>query len=325
MDRGSSWGSVIQGPLVSFGQGPNRSIEGFDCIATIMQNISSLSSHFSHGVISTWNEEPVEKIQIPSEVADKWTIVTSPQPTWDPDNRRKQNLSMQNGIESLLPLGVSHVLKIRTDQGIPEILVEEAQSEESLRNYAKGKMLRSEGLLDEPFYAGDFFMAASSQHWMQYLEAQKILFRVSHPAVVFDGVINFLKKKEGARWRRSTWFIPANVWLAVFPFPRVESYWRGLLERYFFFPSCAAFSQLSWRGVAIDSILDLSVFCFADSLTTRGLNFVSPQMSRVHRSWRMLGWWRTYARRSFRLAGRLLPNFLHSLLSAKKSSLPQGN
>lgn len=51
------WGLVIQGPLVTYGQGPNNVESGFSAISTININIQNFLSIVDHIVLSIWDDE----------------------------------------------------------------------------------------------------------------------------------------------------------------------------------------------------------------------------------------------------------------------------
>jgi len=51
-----SWGIIIQGPIISFGQGPNNVKAGFSALNSIENNIKNFLPYVSKIVVSTWED-----------------------------------------------------------------------------------------------------------------------------------------------------------------------------------------------------------------------------------------------------------------------------
>ena len=47
-------GVVIQGPFITYGQGPNNKPEGFNSVETILKNINNIKNSGFKYVLSTW-------------------------------------------------------------------------------------------------------------------------------------------------------------------------------------------------------------------------------------------------------------------------------
>ena len=53
MSRNVSWGLIIQGPVVSYGQGPNNVETGFSALNSVDTNIANFSPYVSKIIVST--------------------------------------------------------------------------------------------------------------------------------------------------------------------------------------------------------------------------------------------------------------------------------
>ena len=72
-------GVIIQGPLITFGQGPNNSIEGFNSYYTITENIKAINRLGFNYIISTWNANNSDELTIIKQLNDKnpgkWSLI----------------------------------------------------------------------------------------------------------------------------------------------------------------------------------------------------------------------------------------------------------
>lgn len=85
--------------------------------------LTGLTKHFNHVVLSTWDDEPVEKIPL-----GNWEVVLNSKPA-EPglSHRNFQRLSTASGLRRARELGATHVLKWRTDMlptklDVPQLL-----------------------------------------------------------------------------------------------------------------------------------------------------------------------------------------------------------
>jgi len=125
--------AVIQGPLTSPPRPGRKWPPGIttDCLPSILDTASAISSHNGMAVVSTWvGEEGAKRDRIASDAAVAGLIET-PDPGRPPDtngpiggNRLRQVLSTWRGLEELERRGATGlVAKIRTDQTVPITLV----------------------------------------------------------------------------------------------------------------------------------------------------------------------------------------------------------
>ncbi len=63
-------GVIIQGPLISFGQGPNDSIGGFGTLDTILGNSTFICKKGLPYIVSTWSPSNVQEQHIIDALRD---------------------------------------------------------------------------------------------------------------------------------------------------------------------------------------------------------------------------------------------------------------
>jgi hypothetical protein len=177
-------GVVIQGPLVTFGQGPNNSIEGFETLEDIQSNIAHIEELGFSYVIATWvpmtrREENVLRLL---ENANLKVLCLETPTIFDPDHRYKQHWGVLSGAKELLSeeSRITHLCKIRTDMLMPQAFWKWVVE---ICNVWDDKLYVSE-LMDRPFYQGDFIYVAQQKRLLGFLE--KIVTyenNVIHPSI----------------------------------------------------------------------------------------------------------------------------------------------
>lgn len=301
-DKGApKWGLVIQGPMTSYGSGPNISKAGFHCLSTIEKNLSH-SKFFEKIVLSTWKGEDFEgRVGLATRSVENLSLIANNPPRWDPDNRRKQWLSTLYGVQALAEAKVTHVLKIRTDQYLPVKLIEWITCKKTSRSLNAGKLLASEFLNHELFYAGDFFMAGTLERMTKFAESAGSTASVYHPSVVMDSVLKYLKNEDPNFSRVfPSLFPPAASLIALHPL-NLQRYWESARNQFFIFPKRQDFIAVEWRGNSMEMAIPTNAFGFMEDLeeclSPRPL--ASSDFRKAHLSSLRWGWAR-YSRTSLR-------------------------
>jgi len=180
-------GVIIQGPLVTFGQGPNNSMVGFNVCDTILANVSNMSMYGYCYIVVAWKAVNDQEIAILEALAvQKIELTQVSMPVkFDPDHRYKQHYGVLNGAETLLGQNskISHFVKIRSDMLMPEEFwawVNKVTSQNTSRLYVSE-------LMSSSFYMGDFIYVAKKNEFIDYLtEIVKYGGYAIHPSIAFD-------------------------------------------------------------------------------------------------------------------------------------------
>ena len=162
------WGLIIQGPTISYGQGPNVNKEGFNSIQTIFENIKNFIPFVNKIVISTWDQSNLNLKPYTQDDGNVF-LIESIGPNNSYDNRLKQFISTYAGVNFIKNNfnGVTHVLKIRTDQLIDPSIIKWLSDIYSHSNAAsdlsrynqEDKIIFSDSIISTNFYLGDFIFA----------------------------------------------------------------------------------------------------------------------------------------------------------------------
>lgn len=100
-------GVVIQGPLVTYGQGPNNSRSGFSTLTTIEKNVENIKKNGFCYIVSTWLPTTTEEQNVLFALKHNEIAVcqnTVPK-LFDPDHRYKQHYGVFKGAEFILEGG----------------------------------------------------------------------------------------------------------------------------------------------------------------------------------------------------------------------------
>lgn len=254
-----SWGLVIQGPKISFGQGPNSNLTGYNSTRDVLTNVEALGDYFSAIVLSTWKNE---NFDLPCGIQSFQILSTSPPKSHrDIDNRKKQIISLSEGIRVLSEQNITHVLKIRTDQVIPVGLVKFIQ-DYFIENSNEPKLMVSEFLGYENFYCGDFMFAGHIRLVEKFCAANlksKIKF---HPVATKDYILKFCNS-VGLFPSFVKFFPPLFLYLfCISTQPKVIVLWAKIRANLFFAPPRELFLDISWRGIRMRQMQIWDSFSF---------------------------------------------------------------
>lgn len=255
-------GVVIQGPLITYGQGPNNDKNGFSCLGTIIKNIEAIKKLNAVAILTTWvpNDEKEELIFNALIEYDITVQKLATPEVFDPDHRYKQHYGTLKGAGSLIAKNpeITHLVKIRTDMLMP---VEFWQWTGYTSKLNENRLYVSE-LKSESFYQGDFIYFAIKAKFINYLkEIVSYKGKIIHPQIAIDmGMKNFkmivpsdqiylkligfpLSNVVFARIHARKWAEFAHINIGVMP----EIIWNNIL----------------WREKRLGSLINSNYFKFA--------------------------------------------------------------
>jgi hypothetical protein len=244
-------GLVIQGPIITFGQGPNNAVNGFDSRDCIIKNINNFSDKVECIILSTWEGEEVSFVNKISNV----DIVTSPLIEGEfKDNRLRQFITTINGIKfAKRYYNLTHIIKIRTDQLIDaEILISWCKlffEIDTFRN--KDKIIFSDKLKNQPFYLGDFIFVGAVNQLIKFCEANIRPYNL-HPIIGIDYILKYLELNEINFWKvfNKGAKLHNQVELQI-----ASKYWNYVFSKYFEVMPAQIFEKIIWRGKIMNLII----------------------------------------------------------------------
>jgi hypothetical protein len=257
------WGLVIQGPTITFGQGPNNSEFGFSAESTIKKNILRFSSLIDEIVISTWENSEIE---IKDFNTSKIKLIENVVPIdCDFDNRRKQFITTLAGCRYLLGNSkVTHVLKIRTDQEVDNKLMDWlitffSKTNKDYRESAsiqEDYLVFSDMLVENPFYLGDFIFAGTIKDVTSFCEANlKFYSRNLHPLIGIDYVLKYLSQRDKLFWINFFKVIPLIFQVSNKNNFKVQAYWRNIMATSMTVIPHEFFDTIIWRGKPMSDVI----------------------------------------------------------------------
>lgn len=301
-------GLIIQGPVTSYGDGPNNSKAGFPTEPVIKENIRALSPYVEKIVLSTWEGSGLadglqsEKLKI---IENK--LVQG----FDFLNQRKQFVTTHAGVQWLKQnTTCTHALKIRTDQLVPAELIEWLKDfYESSHCEAKNQedfIVFSEALRSESFYAGDFIFAGTINDLGHFCEAVLSTKALVHPSNACDYVLKWLQSVD-PKFLQSSNPLMRSV-LTTRNSSRIQSLWREVLMCRISLIPKEIYSQIIWRGKSMPEVLGSSIdshFFFYEDKSSCALHPVKVRS--IGKTFRLTReHWKRYlrAKRDFKLLGR---------------------
>jgi hypothetical protein len=268
-------GVIIQGPLISFGQGPNDSNGGFETLATILENVAKLSKHDLCYIVSTWSPTSEQEQGAINTLEDANVRVIhnlSPQ-LFDPDHRYKQHYGVLKGAEALLEMhgDITHLVKIRTDMLMPDAFWDWAYA---VSGRDEMKLYVSE-LMSKPFYQGDFVYLANRKIFLAFMTTVvNYKSRIIHPSIAFDmGIKNCEARNFGVIYGRGYFGRIRFLMDFLFRTGIVRKYWNQFISEHVGVMPEAIWVDIKWRDRRIGSFLKGSWFKFDNSEITQKVGF----------------------------------------------------
>lgn len=239
---------IIQGPVVTFGQGPNNQPYGFTALETILENIRRISAVESPYIVCTWKPKNEREVSVHNElVKQKINLLVIDEPAvYDPDHRFKHHYAIMKAMESNRDKSVSSYCKIRTDQLIPE------QCFQQLLDRGDDKLLVSELMRDNPLYIGDFIYSARCEVFERFINLQ-LKEGVLHPSIGQDIGLKFMLGDNPQ-------FSLIKDYL--FDFTDISACWADFAAIHLLTLSKHSWCDITWRGRRIGDFLNAENFCF---------------------------------------------------------------
>lgn len=257
-------GVVIQGPLVTYGDGPNNIPSGFSVFESIQSNVRLLAKEHIPCIVSTWLPRTTTEREVLIQLRKAkipYTIHTPPQ-LIDPYNCYKQHLSILFGMKPLLKQKCQYIVKIRTDQVLPEAFYSWLKL--YTQNHQK-RLLVSELLKHHPFYLGDFIIGAEAHTFISYLKGilkhpQAIYF----PLSAFDDGLKYLLETNRLIYNR---YIPRwlyTYYLILFQHGLLSNIWNSFLRDKISVIPFSIWKEVIWRGKKMSVVVSPEAFQFTN-------------------------------------------------------------
>ena len=257
------WGLIIQGPTISYGQGPNVNKEGFNSFQTIFENIKNFIPFVSKIVISTWDQSNLNFQTYTQDDRNIFLIESIP-PKNSYDNRLKQFISSYAGVNFIKKNfnDVTHVLKIRTDQLIDpsiikwlsDIYLYSNTGSDLLRYNQEDKIIFSDSLISTNFYLGDFIFAGKINDIYTFCKAN--LFKDNlHPTIGIDYILKYLRYTDKDFYQYFFNIVPIAFQISNNKQDFFNNNWLYLYKNRFSVIPQKYFDSIVWRGKKINEII----------------------------------------------------------------------
>lgn len=254
------YGLIIQGPRYSFGSGPNnaRTDNGYDALGAVLDNVARFHSHVDMIVVSTWFDSGFEVLQNDSRIE---LLRSTPPSGFDYLNQTKQFFSMSVGIEFLLKNSdCSHIIKIRTDQLMPEIFIEWLDEFFRKQDDSSKKIVCSEQIHDQAFYVGDFVFAGPRDKMANF--ARNVLSYQGQRIVLNNSIdytlkhlINTDERVSAKFWKNNLIF---NEMEFLFKHKDIDRLWNEVSNDNFVPLPIELYKDIFWRGLAMSEVFSSS-------------------------------------------------------------------
>ena len=262
MSRDVSWGLIIQGPIISFGQGPNNVEAGFSALNSIETNITNFSPYVSKIVVSTWENSG---LNFQDKYLSKVVLIENIVPENDPDNRVKQFASTYSGARHLaLNSKVTHILKIRTDQVIDPKIIEwfnhffrkhDNSNSEELKNQ-ESYLFFSDMIKNNHFYMGDFIFAGKSNDILSFCKSNlQFKGKNIHPEIGKDYILKHLLLNSSLFWNFFYRNVPFLWQVSNNSNKAIQSYWTYVMKTSMAVIPSSFFWSIIWRNRLMSDVI----------------------------------------------------------------------
>lgn len=267
---------VIQGPIITYGQGPNNAAGGFNAVACISANIRALNANGIKYIFCIWeDDEALAKQNFDDTVP--FNILKNPYPL-DMDHRFKHHYAILEGIKYLerkYNMGPDDlVFKIRSDMEMPDAFWEMIN-----KNPIGNKLLVSH--LFDSFYIGDFLYAGKLPVLKKFTESITGTYpNIYHPSISHDLGIKyysaFFKLKP-----------LSNYAISMFGFicmePLLSRIWKTFITKRLTTLSEQVWNDIKWRDKPIKTVVKSADFCFSENALPTSNSFWSLEKYKFHR------------------------------------------
>lgn len=274
-------GVIIQGPLVTYGQGPGACKQGRNASEDIAQNLSNISKHGFKYIVSTWSPKSEREQSCFDKVRNITNhIVDSSPPTgFDPQHIYKHHFGIYKGYEKLVldDASLKFFVKIRSDMIMPDRFWEwiKAISDDHKKMYISE-------LCYFPFYLGDFIYAGCKPVFVEFLNATlDIKSKTLHPAAVVDIGMKYYQYKNNFYFSSKKYQGIKTFYFWVFKKKWLMREWDSFLKSNIGVLDKKIWERIIWRGKVMESFLDSSIFEF-DPLDKKKNSFINSIFDYLH-------------------------------------------
>lgn len=249
-------GFIIQGPLLTFGQGPNNSSLGYETTESISANIQKIDSLGFKYIVVTWvPQQSKEKEILKKLLQQNINIKVIESPTLiDPDHRYKHHYGIAEGLKEL-DKDINFIVKIRTDQIYQKEFFDFI---EYLYISNCDKLCVSE-LYNEPFFIGDFIYAAKKTIFTNFINGflsfQTFKF---HPCLAMDIGMKYC---HTTKFRTFGKYFPTFFYF-IFRANYIRILWNNFIYKHIIVIPAHVRDNILWRNKKIGDIVDSSYFKF---------------------------------------------------------------
>ena len=269
MDAPSSspvWGMVIQGPSVSTGlKGKGLSVPdspivnplGYDCLNSVASTVAAAQGLIRHIVISTWRGSGFEALDYREDL----TILEAEPPDQDWDNRRKQFASSKLGLEFMQKIGVTHVVKVRTDQIISREILEWIVHNATCEGTRRDQIVVSDIIESELFYVGDFLWAGRIDSLIRMVRSVNSFgVVVLDPVVTKDWVLKFALSTDPSIEKVLSRGPSIPIQLRDPRNKPLHEYWTHFRDKSFAPIPRELLAKIVWRGHVMSDVINIEAF-----------------------------------------------------------------
>lgn len=257
----SELGVIIQGPLITYGQGPNNSSDGFGVADFVIRNYIAAKRSGFICIYSTWPPKTIPEKEILENIerANVPVMLVNAPKRFDPDHRIKHHFGIQAGLSFFQKnqKNPNYLLKIRADMLMPDqfwVCINRLIAD-------KSEMFYVSHLMEKHYYLGDFIYFSNSDTFRRFINFVTHNEGNIHPCISTDAGIKFcLSMERPKRFRKNSFLLDSIL-------QRKEycDLWNSiLLNKVAAIPE-SIWQKIVWRNKHIGQIIDSKEFKFFSS------------------------------------------------------------
>jgi len=248
----SNIGVVIQGPLISYGQGPNNVIGGFNVCDTVLSNLKQIKARGYDYIVCVWRPTTDQESMALKQLADNLArvLVLDLPDIFDPDHRYKHHYAIRQGINRLNK-DCEYIIKIRNDMLMPDDFWD------WLSTNMDHRLVVSE--LISPFYLGDFIYAGWKETVINFLNSILVFNnRIIHPSITSDNGLKYFSSKN----KKAINLDNGLMYLYLFKTKNVIQQWNNFIASNINVIPQNIWGKIKWREKMMSEIINIDSFKF---------------------------------------------------------------
>lgn len=250
---------IIQGPLITYGQGPNNSITGFKTFESITKNYENAKNYGINPTICTWADKTEQERVLSEKLKSKGykIIQLLPPETEDHDHRFKHHYAIQKSIECV---NAEYIIKIRTDMIMPL----------DFWTYIKENIDEKLTVSDiiQPYYLGDFIYASSKETMVKYLSSiVKHNSNNIHPSITTDLGLKYFINENNKKITKLN-----IILLYLINKDKSIKEWGDFAQKNIKVLPLQIFKDIIWREKKIGDFLNLEAFTYTTETQLKNNN-----------------------------------------------------